>query len=42
MYWCSDDIPLSRRIEKTGKGFTLVCDSMADADFIVTRKPIIF
>ncbi len=42
MYWCSDDLPLSKRVEKTGKGFALLCDSMADADFIVTRKLITF
>jgi hypothetical protein len=42
MYFCSDQYPLSKRIIKTEKGWSLLVDSLADDKFITLKKEIRF
>ena len=42
IYFCSDQYPLSKRIIKTGKGYSMLVDSLAEDKFITIKKEIKF
>ncbi len=42
MYFCADEYPLSKRIEKQGNTYYLLTDSLADDKFIINKKEIQF
>ncbi len=42
MYFCSDKYPLSKRIIKSGNGYSLLTDSLTEDKFITLKKEIKF
>lgn len=42
MYFCADEYPLSKRIEKQNSKYYLLTDSLADDKFVINKKEIQF
>ena len=42
MYFCADEYPLSKRIEKQNDKYYLLTDSLADDQFVIQKKEIKF
>lgn len=42
MYFCADEYPLSKRIEKIDDKFYLLTDSLSDDKFVINKKEIKF
>lgn len=42
MYFCADEYPLSKRIEKQNNKYYLLVDTLADDQFVVQKKEIKF
>lgn len=42
MYFCADEYPLSKRIEKQNDKYYLLVDTLADDQFVIQKKEIKF